>query len=69
MSREPEPIPSLDPKDTYIGDGVYVSWDGDNIKLYTVREDHRPHIIYINQDNVLELVKYIKKIYEIEILK
>lgn len=60
---------TVDPKDTYIGDGVYVSWDGSNIKLYTVRDDGRTHIIYINQDNVLELVKYIKSIYELEILK
>jgi len=55
--------------DIYIGDGVYASWDGVNIKLYTVRDDGRTHIIYINQDNILELVKYIKEIFEIEILK
>ena len=55
--------------DTYIGDGVFASWDGYNIKLYTIRDDGIPHIIFINQDNVLELIKYIKSIYVMEILK
>ena len=45
--------------ETYIGDGVYASFDGLMIKLRTRREEHGPdHVIYLEPEVYDELVRF-----------
>ena len=52
-------------EDTYLGDGVYASIDAlGQIKLRAPRE-FGDHVVYLNQDNLNELVKYIHQVTNI----
>lgn len=49
-------------RDTYIGDGVYASFDGFQIKLRTER-DGRDEIIYLDPDTYTSLVRFAQQFY------
>ena len=57
-----EPVPNPDPhipEPAYIGDGVYVSYDGYHIWL--AANHHTNKVIALEPAVILELIKYIKR--------
>lgn len=50
-------------KETYIGDGVYASYDGYHIVLRTRRDGDRDDMIYLGPAEMEALWKYVKTIY------
>jgi hypothetical protein len=43
--------------ETYIGDGLYASFDGIQFKLRAPRE-HGDHVVYLEPDVMAELIRY-----------
>ena len=48
----------------YLGDGVYISWDGYQIKLYTSDGVKVIDVIYLDPHIQVALTKYIEDISE-----
>jgi hypothetical protein len=57
------PMPEPNPlnKETYLGDGLYISWDGWQIQLRAPREDG-DHFVYLEPAVQAEFVKFIESI-------
>ncbi len=52
----------MEERATYIGDGVYASFDGYQIKLSTER-DGRDEVIYLDPETYASLVRFAKQFY------
>ena len=52
-------------KEQYIGDGVYVSFDGHSIVLFTPRDQYRNHYIYLEPEVWSNLKDYVDRLSEI----
>jgi hypothetical protein len=50
--------------ETYIGDGIYVSFDGMRIQLRTPREEGGDHIIVLGPREYAQLVDYAAQFYD-----
>lgn len=48
-------------QENYLGDGLYFSFDGEQIKLRAPR-DGGDHVVYIEQTTFSSLLRYIRKI-------
>jgi hypothetical protein len=48
-------------KETYLGDGLYASYDGDQIKLRAPREGG-DHEVYLDIDVMLKLMEFIGQV-------
>lgn len=46
-------------KETYLGDGLYVSYDGYQLQLRAPREDGN-HFIYLEPEAYLHLLRFVK---------
>lgn len=49
------------PETTYLGDGVYASFDGYQIRLSTRRDDGTD-VIYLDQDTYVALTKFFEEL-------
>ena len=54
-----------DKTETYLGDGLYASYDGYMITLFCERENGR-HYVCLEPEVVDELVKYLRKVGRFE---
>jgi hypothetical protein len=52
---------------TYLGDGVYASFDGYQIRLATTR-DNGIHEIYLEPDTAMSLLDYMRKCWLMKIV-
>jgi len=50
-------------KEEYIGDGIYVTFDGQQIKMWTSDGEHRSDVIYIDEYSAEELVAFFIKCF------
>lgn len=48
-------------KEHYLGDGLYASFDGSQIKLRAPRGDG-DHEVFLEQDTLNELLRYVEKL-------
>jgi len=48
-----------DPPETHIGDDIYVSVDGDILRIEALHEDGSD-IIYLNENNYIALVEFVQ---------
>ena len=44
----------------YLGDGLYASFDGWQIKLRAPREEGGDHVVYLEPATIAELIKFMK---------
>ena len=51
---------------TYLGDGVYATFDGYQVKLYVFNGIHENAAIYLDDTVAMNLLDYIKKCWEIK---
>jgi hypothetical protein len=48
-----------EPEETYLGDGLYVSFDGEHIKLRAPRE-HGDHEVYLDRTVLANFLEYVQ---------
>ena len=46
----------------YLGDGLYASWDGEQLELYTSNGIEVTNRVYLNQDNFPQFVEYLVRV-------
>jgi hypothetical protein len=52
---------------TYLGDGLYASYDGYQIRLWTDRGDGDIHEVYLNPATLDSLLKFMKRFFKIAV--
>ncbi|HBD93195.1 MAG TPA: hypothetical protein DC057_03385 [Spirochaetia bacterium] len=50
----------------YLGDGVYINWNGYSLELMTGDSDDPIDVIYMNDEILANFIEYVKKFYIIE---
>ena len=50
----------------YLGDGLYASWDGYQVRLMANDALLPTDVVYVNDEVALELIAYLKKVFGLE---
>ena len=50
----------------YLGDGLYASWDGYQVRLMANDQLLPTDVVYVNDEVALELIAYLKKCFKME---
>jgi len=54
--------PTKDPKDTYLGDGLYASYDGYQIELYAYDGISKTNIVFLEPAVLQAFEEYVEKL-------
>ncbi len=51
-------------EETYLGDGLYVSWDGEHFRLRAPRARDHNHFVFLDAEVLRNFLDYLEKIME-----